>query len=68
MEQPGGYSARGRRRAGQGLAATQTAGLIYDVVLTSGVQQGDSVVHLAITFTLLQSIEYCPLCYTVGPC
>ena len=45
-------------------------------VLVSGVQQGDSVIHIHISFffqipfpcKLLQNTELNPLCYTVGPC
>ena len=50
--------------------------LINNVVLVSGVQQSDSVMHIYISilfqilfpFRLLQSIEQSSLCYTVGPC
>ena len=50
--------------------------LIYNVVLVSGVQQSDSVIHTYIYilfpilfhYGLLQDIEYSSLCYTVGPC
>ena len=44
--------------------------LIYNVVLISGVQQSDSVVHIYILFhySLLQDTEYSSLCYTVGLC
>ena len=47
-----------------------------NVVIVSGVQQSDSVVHIHVSiffqilfpFTLLQNIEQSSLCYTVGPC
>ena len=48
--------------------------MINNVVLVSGVQQSDSVVHVSILFQilfpfrLLQNIEQSLLCYTVGPC
>ena len=50
--------------------------LIYNVVLVSGVQQSDSVIHIRIPslfqilfyYRLLQDTEYSSLCYTVGPC
>ena len=50
--------------------------LISNVVLVSGVQQRDSVIHIhgCILFQilflirLLQNIEPSSLCYTVGPC
>ena len=50
--------------------------LIYNVVLVSGVQQSDSVIHTYISiffqilfpYRLLQNIEYSSLYYTVGPC
>ena len=52
--------------------------LFRSVVLVSGVQQGDSVIHVYIYiyilfnilfhYDLLQDIEYSSLCYTVGPC
>ena len=51
--------------------------MINNVVLVSGVQQGDSVtlhIHVSILFQilfpfrLLQNIEQSSLCYTVGPC
>ena len=48
--------------------------LIYNVVLVSGVQQSDSLIHLSILFQkffpfgLLQNIEQSSLCYIVGPC
>ena len=48
--------------------------LIYNVVLASGVQQSDSLMHISILFQilfpfrLLQNIKQRSLCYTVGPC
>ena len=50
--------------------------MINKVVLVSGVQQSDSVIHVHISilfqvlfpFRLLQSTEQSSLCYTVGPC
>ena len=48
--------------------------MIYNVVLVSGVQQSDLVIHISIFFQILfpyrysQSIECSSLCYTVGPC
>ena len=50
--------------------------LIYNVVLVSGVQQNDSIIHIHISilfqiifpFRLLQSIKQSSLCYTVGYC
>ena len=50
--------------------------LINSAVLVSGVQQGDSVIHIHIftlfrilfPFSLLQNIEQNSLCYTVGLC
>ena len=48
--------------------------LIDNVMLVSGVQQDDSLIHVYILFhilfhySLLQDIEYNSLCYTVGPC
>ena len=50
--------------------------LIYNIVLLSGVQQSDSVIHKYIHILLyfllnsglLQDIEYSSLCYTVRPC
>ena len=48
--------------------------LIYSVLLISAIQQSDSVIHMYILFyalfhyDLLQDIEYCSLCYKVGPC
>ena len=50
--------------------------MINNVVLVSGVQQSDSVMHIHVAilfqilfpFRLLQSIEQSSLCYTVGPC
>ena len=47
-----------------------------NVVLLSGVQQSDSLIHIHVSilfqslflFRLLQSIEQSSLCYTVGPC
>ena len=46
--------------------------LIYNVVLVSGVQQSDSVIHISILlnilfhYGLLQDIECSSLCYMVG--
>ena len=50
--------------------------MINDVVLVSGVQQSDSVIHIHVSILsqilfpvrLLQNIEQSSLCYTVGPC
>ena len=50
--------------------------LIYNVVLDSGVQQHDSVIHIYIHilfhilfhYGLSQDIEYSSLCYRVGTC
>ena len=48
--------------------------MINNVVLVSGVQRSDSVIHVSILFQilfpfrLLQNIEQSSLCYTVGPC
>ena len=50
--------------------------MINNVVLVSGVQQSDSVIHIHISilfqilfpFRLLQNIEQSSLCYAVGPC
>ena len=50
--------------------------LINHVVLVSGVQQSDSVMHIHVSilfqilfpFRLLQNIEQSSLCCTVGPC
>ena len=50
--------------------------LINNVVLVSGVQQGDSVIHIHVSIhfqilfplRLLQDIEQSSLCYTIGPC
>ena len=50
--------------------------LIYNVVLVSGVQQSESVIHICLYilfqilfhYRLLQDIDYSSLCYTVGPC
>ena len=50
--------------------------MINNVVLVSGVQQSDSVlhIHVSILFQILfpyrplQSIEHTSLCYTVGLC
>ena len=47
-----------------------------NVVIVSGVQQSDSVMHIHLSilfpilfpFTLLHNIEQSSLCYTVGPC
>ena len=52
------------------------AQLINNVVLESGIQQSDSVIHtrasilfqIIFPFSLLQNIEQHSLCYTVGPC
>ena len=45
----------------------------FNVVLVSGVQQNDSVLHIysfsdSSHYRLLQDIEYSSLCYTVIPC
>ena len=50
--------------------------MIYNVVLVSGAQQSDSVIHMHgsilfqnfFLFWLLESTEQSSLCYTVGPC
>ena len=50
--------------------------MINNVVLASGVQQSDSVIHINVSilfrilfpFRLLQNTEQHSLCYTVGPC
>ena len=49
--------------------------LINNVVLVSGIQQSNSVIHISILFQilfpfrLLKSIEWSFLCYTtIGPC
>ena len=50
--------------------------MINNVVLVSGVQQSDSVIHIHVSilfqilfpFRLLQNMEQSSLCYTVGPC
>ena len=50
--------------------------MINNVVLVSGVQQSNSVIHIHVyilfqilfPFRLLQNIEQSSLCYTVGPC
>ena len=50
--------------------------MIYTVVLVSGIQQSDSVIHIHVNvlfqvlfpFRLLQNIEQSSQCYTVGPC
>ena len=50
--------------------------MINDVVLVSGIQQSDSVIHVHVSilaqilflFRLLHSIEQSSLDYTVGPC
>ena len=56
--------------------------MIYNVVLVSGVQHNDSVIHISthiyvyisilfpilFPYRLLQNIECSSLCYTVGPC
>ena len=49
--------------------------LIYNVVLVSGIQHSESVIHIHISilfkvifpYRSLQSTEYSSLCYTVGP-
>ena len=50
--------------------------MINNVVLVSGVEQSDSVIHIHVPilfqilfpFRLLQNIEQSSLCHTVGPC
>ena len=50
--------------------------MIYNVVLVSGIQQSDSVIHIHIfilfqilfPYRLLHNIEQSSLCYTVVPC
>ena len=50
--------------------------MINNVVLVSGVQQSDSVIHIHVSilfkilfpFRLLHNNEQSSLCYTVGPC
>ena len=50
--------------------------MIDNVVLVSGVQQSDSVIHIHVSILfhilfsirLLQNTEQSSLCYTVGPC
>ena len=50
--------------------------LVNNVVLASGIQESDSVIHTHISilfqilfpFRLLQNIEQSSLCYTGGPC
>jgi len=48
--------------------------LIYNVVLTSAIQQNDSIIHTYILlniifhYSLSQDTEYSSLCYTVRPC
>ena len=50
--------------------------LINNVVLVSGVQQSDLVIHIHVSillqilfpFRLLHNMEQSSLCYTVGPC
>ena len=50
--------------------------MINNVVLVSGVQQSDSIIHIHVSilfqilfpFRLLHNIEWSSLCYTVGPC
>ena len=48
--------------------------LTDNVVIVSGVQQSDSVIHVSILFQiifpfrLLHNIEQSSLCYTIGPC
>ena len=50
--------------------------MINNVVMVSGVQQSDSVIHIHVSILfqilfplrLLQNIEQSSLCYTVGPC
>ena len=53
----------------------RTDKLIYNIMLVSGVQQGDSVIHthvffpqILFPFRLLHNIEQNSLYYTVGPC
>ena len=49
--------------------------MINNVVLVSGIQKSDSVIHIQVSilfqilfpFRLLQNIEQSSLCYTVGP-
>ena len=50
--------------------------MINNVVLVSGIQQNDSVIHIHVSilfqilfpFRLLRNIEQSSLCYTVSPC
>ena len=50
--------------------------MINNVMLVSGIQQSDSVIHINVSihfqilfpFRLLQNTEQSSLCYTVGPC
>ena len=50
--------------------------MIYNVVLVSGVQQSDSVIHIHVCirfqilfpFRLLQNVGQSSLCYTGDPC
>ena len=50
--------------------------MTHDVVIVSGVQQSDSVIHTRVSmlfqillpFRLLKNTEQNSLCYTVGPC
>ena len=50
--------------------------MINSVVLVSGVQQSESVIHINVSvlfqilfpFMFLQNIEQSSLCYIVGPC
>ena len=53
--------------------------LIYNIVLVSGIQPSDSIIHICMYtsvfffsilfhYTLLQDIDYSSLCYAVNPC
>ena len=50
--------------------------MINNVVLVSGIQPGDAVIHMRVSvlfqvlfpLKLLQNMELSSLCYTVGPC
>ena len=50
--------------------------MIKNVVLVSGIEQSDSVIHIHVSILfqilfpvrLLQNVEQSSLCYTVGPC
>ena len=50
--------------------------MINNVVLVSGIQQGDAVIHMRVSvlfqvlflLKLLQNMELSSLCYTLGPC